>query len=235
MWESSDFSMTRRLRRNSRIWMAAPLPRCQCLITYRVLNRWMRRLGGCCYRLLDFRPCGPLRRRRDSRKSICGCFGKMAVPSAATEAAETIVADKKWWLGRMGRLGSLIASALAEKRMKIFRNETDRPFVLPDDPVLLVRNGGYPATERQGFFQAHILLPLSSRAVLFLRVPEILWPRDEEKHRTIEVREATIALVDLINSALMSRAARFPSCAKISRSSRRRSIGLDRTHRLNRS
>lgn len=134
---------------------------------------------------------------------------EMAVPSAATEVAGTIVVDKKWWLGRMGRLGSLIASALAEKTMTIFRNETDRPFVLPDDPVLLVRNGGYPATERQGFFQAHILFPLSSRAVLFLKVPEILWPRDEEKHGTIEVREATIAMVDLINNALMSHAARF--------------------------
>ena len=130
-------------------------------------------------------------------------------PPDAAKTVEAIVADKSWWLGRMGRLGLLTADALAAKTMTVFRNNTAVPFVLPDDPVLLVRNGAYPATEPQGFFQGHIILPVGSRAALFLRLPEILWPRNEQVHGTIQVREADAPLVDLLNTALMTRAARF--------------------------
>jgi hypothetical protein len=136
-------------------------------------------------------------------------LSEVGSPSDVTKAVEAIVADKSWWLGRMGRLGLLTAEVLGAKTMTIFRNNTAVPFVLPDDPVLLVRNGAYPATERQGFFQAHIIFPVGSQAVLFLRLPEILWPRNEREHRTVQVREADAPLVDSINLALMTRAARF--------------------------
>lgn len=109
----------------------------------------------------------------------------------------------------MGRLGLLTAEVLAAKTMTVFRNNTAVPFVLPDDPVLLVRNGGYPATETQGFFQAHIIFPVGSQAVLSLRLPEILWPRNEQEHCAVQGREADAPLVKSINIALMTRAARF--------------------------
>jgi len=134
---------------------------------------------------------------------------EMGGPTDAVEAVGAIVADKSWWLGRMGRLARLAAGVLEAKTMTIFRNNTAVPFVLPDDPVLLVKNGGYPATERQAFFHAHIIFPVGSRAALFLRLPEILWPRNERKHRTVQVQEADAPLVDLINKALMTRAGRF--------------------------
>ena len=134
---------------------------------------------------------------------------EMGPPADVTKAVDAIVAEKSWWLGRMGRLGLLAADALAAKTMTILKNNTEAPFVLPDDPVLLVRNGAYPATERQGFFQAHIIFPIGSQAALFLRLPEILWPRNERKHRSVQVREADAPLVDSINTALMTRAARF--------------------------
>jgi Protein of unknown function (DUF4238) len=136
-------------------------------------------------------------------------LSEIGSPSGATKAVEAIVAEKSWWLGRMGRLGLLTAEVLAAKTMTVFRNNTAVPFVLPDDPVLLVRNGGYPATERQGFFQAHIIFPVGSQAVLSLRLPEILWPRNEQEHCAVQVREADAPLVKSINIALMTRAARF--------------------------
>jgi len=134
---------------------------------------------------------------------------KMGDSTDVIKAVEAIVADKNWWLGRMGRLGRLAARVLEAKTMTVFRNNTAAPFLLSDDPVLLVRNGGYPATERQGLFHAHIIFPVGSRAALFLRLPEILWPRNEQKHRTVQVREADAPLVDLVNIALMTRAGRF--------------------------
>ena len=55
-----------------------------------------------------------------------------------------------------------------------------------------------------------VIIPDAIR--LFLRrPPEILWPRNEREHRTVKVREADAPLVDLLNTALMTRAVWFLS------------------------
>jgi len=119
------------------------------------------------------------------------------------------VAQKSWWLDSIGRLSQPMLRALSHKTMAIYRNSTAVPFITSDDPVVLVRNEIYPVGDSQAFFQAHVLFPIGSKAMLCFHLPDVLWPRDERKHRTIEIRSADDLLVEEVNAAVMRRASRF--------------------------
>jgi len=122
---------------------------------------------------------------------------------------EAHVAKKSWWLNSIGRLSQPLLRALSEKTMSICLNSTTVPFITSDDPVVLVQNEIYPVGDEQAFFQAHVVFPIGSSAMMCFRLPDVLWPRDDRKHRTIEICSADPALVAQFNAALMQRASRF--------------------------
>jgi hypothetical protein len=131
------------------------------------------------------------------------------VEAAALGAVRAHVAKKRWWMNHIGRMTEKLVYAISNKMMTIYRSSTAMPFVTSDDPVTLVRNEIYLPGDRQGFLQAHILFPLGSRAVLCLRLPEVLWPRDDRKHRAIRICEASEKTGFDINLAIMRWASRF--------------------------
>jgi hypothetical protein len=111
----------------------------------------------------------------------------MGGPADAAKAVEAIVADKSWRLGRMDRPGTAY-------RGRACGQDNDGLQEQHYDAVRLAGRSCASCQERRlscdrtaRLFPGAIIFPVGSRAVLFLRLPEILWPRNDQKHRTVRV------------------------------------------------